>query len=237
MVQEAVNTAPSPDLLIMKLLSEIEITGAEYFKGNPPYLVLTSLDFSGVEKVLVNGFTAPEFMLTDKKRMVVQLPAQVVGDRFRSLRVLRNTYDVSYPISLTDWSVGKRPKFVTGFMKMTQNFLRLLLQTPGTDILHPEFGGGLLSLIGQSVSNKQETIASKTTDAIMTTQTQFKALQSLRSNIDPGEKLVYARLQGVQFSPELTMAGITMSLVNSAGQTMITDVTDLEKMIQSGTLF
>ena len=230
-------TTPVADLLIMRLLSEVEITGAEYFKGNPPYLVLTSKDFSGIEQVLINGFIAPEFMLTNSTRMVVQLPPQAAGDRFRSLKVLRNKYDAQYPISLTEWAVGKKPLLTTGFMKMVQNFLRLLLQRPGTDIFHPELGGGLLALIGTSVANKRDSIASAATAAIMKTQTQFKALQSLRSNIDPNEKLVYAQLQGVQFTAELTMAGVNMSLVNAAGQTMITDVSDLEKMFQSGAMF
>jgi len=222
------------DLLIMRLLSEIDLNDVQYYDGAPPYLVLLSNDFTGVERIIINGFDAPSFILSSNTRLVVQLPEQVIHDKFRSLRVLRYKHEPGFPISLTDWEVGRSPKLVAGFLKLTQNFLRLLLQTPGTDIFRPDNGGGLLAMIGQQVTNKKESIANAAMEAILTTQNQFKQMQSNITNLDPEEKLVYARLEGVNFSPEETMAGVSMSLVNSTGQHMLTDVSDLSKLVTGG---
>ena len=223
------------DLLVMRLMYEVPVTGMEYMSGTPPHMRLVGPDFRSVTKVLINGYEAPEIIIPTNTVVVAQLPEQAYEDRLRSLHVLSTGYLEGRSKALTRWDFGKKSKSVSGLQKLVQNYIRLLLKTPGSDIWDMESGGGLMSLIGTTTDADRKIISTAVMKAVINAEAQMKRMQAGR-DIHPEETLLTAMLLGLSFSSEKTMVGVNVRLSNAAGRQGVASVSEIIDMVQKGSL-
>jgi len=107
-----------------------------------------------------------------------------------------------------------------GILKLVQKFLKILFQTPGTDIFNKQLGGGALNTIGQ-VFNAADgnSIVSNLVIAIDTTTRQIISLQSRDTSLPLDERLLSAKILRAGFNKEESAIDIAVEIVSQAGKT------------------
>ena len=119
-------------------------------------------------------------------------------------------------------SFGLQARSITGAEKLTQIVVLSLLNAPGRDVLDPDKGGGLTSLLGYNVGDdsiddiKSEIVrkVNKTMDEII--------LSQIGLSIANSEKLREIRVLGVSPGTALDEIIVRLRIINEAGRT--TDV-------------
>jgi hypothetical protein len=201
-------------------------TKLHYYGTDPLSIIITGGPFEDLEGVYINGYRCPEIFQRSKTSLIVQVPDQASGDKLRSLSILSYSLSSGDAKSAVKLEMGRRTKYVTGIMKLMQVFVLRLLQTPGSDIFDKSSGGGLLALIGQTGNSKKESAASQVMEAISITQKQIIAKQASLA-IPNEEKLLYARVTSIGFTPETAVLKVTIELANMAGNAVSTQVSNI----------
>lgn len=162
--------------------------------GAPSLTVeLKGEDFNSADIVSINDIPSPAFIITDKHTILAELPEHV--KQISKVSILSSRFTTTGEASQVVFKVGSKTRTVTGVLKLTQLFIKILLTTPGRDIFDPDLGGGLLGLVGQitSISRSDRSLAA-VAQAVSTTASQVKRSQMNVSNLPLNERLLSAEL-------------------------------------------
>lgn len=183
-----------------------------------PVLDLRGENFVDVARVKINGAPSPEFIVLSKTRLLAQVPAAQVGGPVREVVVLttRAELTASAAISL---DIGVGAKLAEGKVRLVQRFLKVLLQTPGSDIFRPSVGGGLQRLLGATTPTGGAALKATASRAVTSTQVQLVADQAGRPELEDAERLGAATLLGIDFDPATTMFSLRVRLKSLDGET------------------
>lgn len=175
-------------------------------------------DFRSVDEVLLNEVPSPSVVVLSQTRMLVQVPEPLKYDRITSISVTSARLTLSAR-SLLRFKIGTAPQRVSGMLRLMQMFLKLLFQTPGTDVFEPALGGGALRAIGASFSKGQAPmILADLVVAVSSTERQMIAIQARQSRLPREEKLLSAKVTGSGFNPLETALLVSMEIRNQAGK-------------------
>jgi hypothetical protein len=95
-----------------------------------------------------------------------------------------------------------------------QNFLRILLRSPGSNRFHPRSGGGLLKRVGSTANNQT---AADIAIAVQSAKQYMINVQTVDRNIPPSERLLSAEIQALTVDPQSTTAFVTIVLTSHSG--------------------
>jgi hypothetical protein len=138
--------------------------------------------------------------------------------------VLSNQFTLS-PRSLVRFRIGKTPGKVRGILRLTQLFLKVLFTTPGSDIFHPNAGGGALQVVGSTYGQGEgEGVVTEFVIAINRTQRQLIAMQSRDQRAPRDERLMAANVLSTEFDKLQGGLYITVEIISQAGRRAITNV-------------
>ena len=182
-------------------------------------------DFRAVDEVIINDIPSPDVIVLGKNELIAQLPDdfQEVPE-VRTVMVLSNQVTLS-PRSLVRFRVGKTPGKVRGIMRLMQLFLKVLFTTPGSDIFHPNAGGGALQVVGETYGQDEgEGIITEFVIAINRAQRQIIAMQSRDQRAPRDERLMSASVLSTEFDKLQGGLYITVELISQAGRRAITNV-------------
>lgn len=206
------------DLRVVTFRDMLQIQDAAPGNVDPPSILLTGKDFNSALRVLINGIECPEFVVLSSTRMLVQLPDSVR----RSYQI--NTIEViSARITLSgnsyvDFSVGAPFGKSAGIEKLMQWFVKILLQRAGSDLYHPEAGGGLLDYVGSTtVMDASGGMAASISKAIDATY-RFMQKSQMGMSLPPNEKILSAQLVGLDPVESGTSVAIKIRLISMAGE-------------------
>lgn len=133
------------DFQAVALLEVAPVKSAQLVSLNPLVFLFRGGDYSKVSKVLFDGVESPHFQLRGSSALLAEVPVSKTGNLFRTVSVITTEF-TGAPTSVILYEA--QPWLVDGLFKLLQQFVTLLLTTPGTDRFHPEWGGGLKLLIG-----------------------------------------------------------------------------------------
>jgi hypothetical protein len=207
------------DLQVVKFREVLPISNVARAIGiNPPSIWVTGTDFSSTISVWVNEIQCPEFVVYSNVKIIAQLPANTSVAAVKKVEVVSGRI-TTIQRSHVDFGVG--PFYVTsGIERMVQNFVKILLQAPGSDMYNPNAGGGVLLLVGATVnSGSSEGIAASLARAIDCTSRYIIEKQTTIRNLPPDEKLLLARIDGLSSSEDTSSIAVRIYLKNMAGQT------------------
>jgi hypothetical protein len=198
---------------VLKLTSVANVTGAD-----PPTLLIRGVDFNSARDVYINDVLSPDVVITSSTSLLAQIPPTQAGIPVASIVVS------SSRLTMTDRSflvfgLGNSPGSVDGLTRLVQTFLKLMLQTPGSDIFAPSSGGGLLQAVGRLIGNpSRSTMVADFKRATDETRRQLISLQAGNPRLSMTERLLYARVIEARFVPKtLTLEG-RIAFGNQAGQ-------------------
>jgi len=180
----------------------------------PRSIVVRGQDFRNVESVLINGFTSPEFVVYSPTQLIAQVPEGLEDAILTGVTVLSASLTFTER-SLVEFTLGLRPKKVSGVLRLIQVYLRQLLRTPGTNVFHPRSGGGMIKRVG-GVTSQQA--AADVAIAVATARQYVINAQTQDRNIPPSERLLSADIQALTADPRNTSIYVTLLLTNHSGQ-------------------
>lgn len=178
-------------------------------------------DFRSADEVLMNEVPSPSFVIVAKNRLLAEVPAALKDSTISSISVLSRRLTIT-PRSYIRFRIGRTPSKVRGILRLLQAFMRLLFQTPGTDIFSPKLGGGALVHIGQSVSVENGTdLVGDFIVSVDNTTRQLIQIQGRDQSIPPDERLLTTRVLSAGFNKNETAIITSIEVVSQAGRSAV----------------
>jgi hypothetical protein len=214
------------DVKIIAIKDLLTITGVQVVPGlTPKTLSIRGLQFLQASEVDINGIAAPEFMILSDSQILAQVPNGQQNSIISSIAVLA---EIPSPTrsSVFLFEAGRTFKGLKGIERLVQMFVKLALQTPGSDKFRPTLGGGLLALAGQNVAQDgQSKLSSSAVSSIGRTRDQIVALQNKVPRIPPDERLLSADVLGVGFDANTTTLALRVAISAQSGQQAVANLT------------
>ena len=191
------------DLQVIEIRDVLTVSSVEIVPtSSPPTILVRGKDFNSAQVVLINEVESTDIDIVSGREILAQMPTTQVSVPIRSIVV------VSYRLTHTDRSqisfrLGNSPQSMAGLTLLVQQFLKLMLQGPGTDIFSPKLGGGLLRAVGKQIT--APTSSSMVADlnlAVTRTRQQLMTLQAKNPRLSMTERLAYARVVEAKFNPQ-----------------------------------
>lgn len=215
------------DIQIIENRDILPITQFEYAIGVVPRtIILKGLDFDNVREVLVNETKSPSVVIESSTRLLAQIPDSIGRGPVRSVVAVSNRLTRTRN-SMIRFRLSDTPSYVSGIERLIQTFLKLLLQTPGTDAFSPRLGGGVLKAAGKQSTNATAHANSLVADVklgVDRTKRQLIAIQANDPTLALSEKLMYARLLDARFSPQEQTLFCRVDVANQALQSSVVNV-------------
>jgi len=205
------------DFQVVRLQDVLPVTSISPLPGVTPRSVeITGTDFINVESVYINDSLSPSIIVMSEKRILAQVPDDQRLETIRAAYVLSTRLTFTQR-SLVELSVGRRPQTVSGILMLVQNFVRILLRTPGTNIFN-SLGGGMFESIGKNIgANSRDRVGSSIAVSVARTRQAFIAAQTPDRRIPPEERLLTADIIGLSIVPEQGTIYATIALTSQAG--------------------
>lgn len=178
-------------------------------------------DFRSADEVLMNEVPSTSFIIVSKNRILAEVPAALKDSTISSISVLSKRLTIT-PRSVIRFRIGRTPSKVRGILRLMQVYLRILFQTPGTDIFAPKIGGGALVHIGQSVSIEDGTdLVGDFIVSVDNTTRQIIQIQGRDMALPPDERLLTAKVLSAGFNKNETAIIASIEVVSQAGRAAV----------------
>ena len=211
------------DLKITFLQDVLPITGARTISADPYTIEIKGKDFRSAIKVIINGQDSPYFVIQSNTSIQAQVPETEAEERIRDVAVISSRFTATER-SRVLLQVGDHPQYIEGLQRLVQRFLKLLLRNPGSDILSPDKGGGLGSLISRHVMGTKGLTASDIALSVSRTERQMIQLQANNADLEDSERLAKANLLGVDASEASGIVIPRIEIISQAGATAVSQL-------------
>jgi len=161
-------------------------------------LRLTGTSFDKAVGVYVNKTSQP-YTIIDTKTILAAIPKNTHS--IDDIEVITTARKISRT-SLFAYLFSNNMTFVAGEFKLVQQFIKVLLTTPGSDVFDKTTGGNLQNWVGQNTPmNTPQALVAKTVLKIITTGAKFSAMQA-GSTVPASERLSDVQVLNVDFDRE-----------------------------------
>lgn len=217
------------DIRVIDIQDVLQIVSVNYLQLSnaslPLSLDIIGLDFSRATQVEINDQPSPSYMVISPTRIIAQIPTNQVRSQITKVLVLATTPTPGTSSALL-FTLGNTFKSVTGIERLIQLFVKILMQTPGTDRFRPSIGGGLRRIIGTNVdAGSTSALDSSVIGAVTTTRNQIIQLQNQNQRISADERLQTASVTSAGFSPQQTSYALGVSLAAVSGRQAVANLT------------
>lgn len=214
------------DIKLLSIQDLLPISRVEYVKDFVPLSLLILGDrMNEASRILINDIEAPEFIVMSPSRLIAQVPDSVKTSVLSKVAVLAESPSVNRS-SLLHFQVGVGIKGLRGIERMVQIFVKLLLQTPGSDKFDPTKGGGLMAAVGRNVSrNDGSAVQAAVVGAVSRARDQLLAMQSQNSRIPADERLLTAKTEAIGYDPATTTVSARVAISAVSGRQAVTNLT------------
>jgi len=182
----------------------------------PRTLVISGREFLKTSEVRLNDVKSPSIIVSNNTHVLVQVPDSEVSQTIRSVEVLSTDWTASFR-SKIDFKFGDNPTKASGLKALMQTFIKVLMQTPGSDAFNKTVGGGALAAIGRSITRHDNGILGDLAVAVARTTEQIRSFQSRQVRLPDDERLLSADLSDLKFDPATTSVFARIEILSQAG--------------------
>jgi hypothetical protein len=196
------------DLRIIEIRDTLPVTAIGVAENvSPPSISIVGRNFQSAYEVLINDEVSPSIYVVSSNALLAQIPTSQLNTYINQVVVISNRLTRNAESHKIVFRLGNVSHSVQGITKLIQSFVKILLQTPGTDIFSKNIGGGIIRAV-YGYQNDIRNLSSDLQVAVNRTRQQLLAIQSGDKNLLPQEKLLYAELIDTQISrAENTVTG------------------------------
>lgn len=212
------------DIKVAKLKNSLTISGVQKVSTSPVIIQITGSNLENATEVLVNDLSLSQWVATANDTILAYLPPSLASVTISSVSVLTENIVPGVP-NLVHYEVGNKIESTEGIQKLLQNFVKVLLQTPGSNVFQ-SVGGGMLKITGQSLMNGGDrTARGEIVDAINRTKSYLFSLHSKNSTMPLSEKLLDVQILSIDTGENVkTDLIINLLVLNRAGQQVSSNV-------------
>lgn len=211
------------DLKIANIRDVLPIISVEKVSDNPPTLEIRGSSFLRTTVVMINDINSPEFIVLSDERILTQIPESQKNEVITSIKVVSESL-VAGKTSLLHFELSNF-RIVSGTQRLVQFFVKLLLQSPGSDIFNKDIGGGLLKMIGQNDTlNSGRSVKSSILDAITRIKNYIITNQNQNPSIPLNEKLLDVKVNSLTFDETRTEINLNLTITTMSGQQSTTNL-------------
>lgn len=208
----------------MKELSVTSVRASLPIKGkitilskDPIILAIYGEKFQQARFVFINDIELSTFNIISNSQIQVTVPSTIPLDQIKTISVLSELF-VLDKTNLIYFDLGNTIKSLTGIQKLVQQFIKLLLQSPGTNLFNKDAGGGLLSMIGKNTDGLVKPVTSDIVDAVNRTKNYIIAKQSRNKRIPLDERLMDVAVNGISVGSDKVSVSVNLLLTNMTGR-------------------
>lgn len=217
------------DIRVIDIEDVLQIVSVNYLQLSnaslPLSLDIIGKDFNRATKVEINNQPSPSFMILSPTRIIAQIPTNQVRSQITKVLVLATTPTPGTSSALL-FTLGSTFKSVTGIERLVQLFVKILMQTPGSDRFRPAVGGGLRRIIGTNVdAGSTHSLDSSVIQSVTATRDQVIQLQNRNQRIPADERLQSASVISAGFSPQQTAYALGVSIAAVSGRQAVANLT------------
>lgn len=215
----------SVDFQVVFPQSVIDLNSVQLMFGVTPLtLDVLGEDFRSVDEVRVNGLIADNVVILSRKRMLVRVPTLLGNQQVTTVTITSNSLTMT-PKSMLKFRLGRSTSKVSGVLKLTQSFLKVLFTTPGYDIFAPRVGASALKNLGVTFgASEGKSIVSDFVIAVATTSRQLLAIQARDTNLPLEERLLSARVSAANYSRQEAALIVSVELTSQTGRSALANV-------------
>lgn len=205
------------DLRVLEIRDILPITNVRPAQGiSPRSLVIQGRDFNNAYEVLINEAKSPSVIIQSSRKLLAQIPTGL-GGPIRTVVIISSRLTGTKRSKIT-YKIGDTTHTVSGIERLIQQFLKMLLTTPGSDIFAKKVGGGLLRTVARQTARGGGSMVSDLHMGVDRTRRQIMALQASDKTIALSERLLFARVVEAKFiQQELALVGKVL-IGNQANQ-------------------
>lgn len=215
------------DLRVIEIRDVLAVRQIESAHGvTPVSVILTGPGLKDAFEVYINEVKSPTFVEINNTQILAQVPERIVNAAIRSVVVISSKLTSTTKSKIT-FRISDQPSAVSGLEFLIQRFLKILLQTPGSDAFARRIGGGLLRVAGKLSSSPMAAASSVAADvqlAVNKTKRQLLMIQSGEPQLAIQEKLSSAQLLEARFAPQEQSLVVIMSLKNQNGNAAVVNM-------------
>ena len=208
----------------MKELSVTSVRASLPIKGkitilskDPIILAIYGEKFQQARFVFINDIELSTFNIISNTQIQITVPSILPLDQIKTISVLSELF-VLDKTNLIYFDLGNTIKSLTGIQKLVQQFIKLLLQSPGTNLFNKDAGGGLLSMIGKNTDGLTQPITSDIVDAVNRTKNYIIAKQSRNKRSPLDERLMDVSVNGISVGSDKVSVSVNLLLTNMTGR-------------------
>lgn len=199
---------------LIRLLDVLPVTALRNAPGvSPRSVIVTGQNFTSIDSVLINGMTSPSFVVVNPTSLIAQVPTAIEDVVITDVAVLSAVPSFTGR-SLIEFTLGSKVRKLSGTQRLIQNFVRLLLRSPGSNIFSKTSGGGLPQRIGSTLDNR---VAADIAIAVANTKQFIIAAQTPERTIPNEERLLSAEISNLTVDTANASIYITLVLTSHAG--------------------
>jgi hypothetical protein len=212
------------DIKVAKLKNSLTVKNVTKVSSSPPILQVTGEKFESATEVLINSISAQQWVATENDTILVYLPASLSTVPITSVAVITEDFVQNIP-NLVYFEIGSKIQAVEGIQKLIQNFVKILLQSPGSNKFQ-SVGGGLLKIAGQTLINGgDKTARTDIIDAVTRTKSYLFSAHSKNPKIPLAEKLLDAQVLSITVGENgKTDLIVSLAIKNRLGEQSSTNV-------------
>ena len=166
-------------------------------------------------RVEINDADAPEFTVISDRELHVTVPMSLWNSLIESAVVY---VEVSTPERAVDLDIQLTPDYRSGLLRISQEVIKLLLTTAGTDIFHPNSGGSLDTLIKRTSLSDPTAISGVVSGAVQRVKKQIIASQTNRL-LGAEEQLTDLRVTALNIDITSLSVAISLKVITRGGTT------------------
>jgi hypothetical protein len=161
-------------------------------------LHLTGARFDKTVGVYVNKKSQP-FVIRDSRTVLCSIPSETMS--IDDIEVITTAKKISRT-SLFSYLFSDNMTSTEGEFKLVQQFVKVLLTTPGSDVFNKDLGGNLQNWVGQNTPvNNPQSLVAKTVLRVVGVGARFAAMQGA-TTVPASERLSDVQVLNVDFDRE-----------------------------------
>lgn len=185
---------------------------------NPLTLEIRGSGFLRAKYVYLNDFFITTFSIISDQLITVEVPSILAQKDIKRIQVLSDSPVVNKKNALY-FEMPDTIQSVEGFQRTIQHFVKLLMQTPGSNAFNINEGGGLLQIIGKNTVNEGVSVTTDVIDGINRTKEIIIAKQNKLKNIPLNERLMTVTINAVSIKNKTDLL-IELTLTNMSGTSL-----------------
>lgn len=213
------------DLQTVEALAIVPIDQVQVIPESvPTSLRIVGGPFVALDAVLINSVASPSFVQINDRELWAQVPEGMEGTSVTVAVLSQNLLNADH-VQLR-FRLGKQTRKVSGLARLVQMFVRILLMAPGSNLLNPALGGGLLRTLRSSYNpNQLQGLQTEAYLAVQRAAEQLLTLQAREVRTPREERLLSAKILGCGVSRATGELGLDLELLSQTGKRFLVSAT------------